>query len=51
MIKKLPINIYDGYMMPSEKNHCVYHIIAEKFRPESGVKPRVSRLTYKRVTN
>ena len=34
-----------------EKNHCVYHIIAEKYRPEPGVEPRVSCLTYKRVTN
>ena len=37
--------------MLSEKNYRVYHIIAEKYRPEPGVKPKVSRLTYERVTN
>ena len=34
-----------------EKTHCVYHIIAEKYRPEPGVERRVSCLTYERVTN
>ena len=33
------------------KTNCVYHIIAEKYRPEPGVEPRVSHLTYERVTN
>ena len=37
--------------MPSKKTHCVYHIIAEKYRPEPGVEPRVSCLTYERITN
>ena len=37
--------------MPSKKPHCVYHIIAEKYRPKPGVEPRVSCLTYERVTN
>ena len=37
--------------MPSKKTHCVYHIIAEKYRPEPGVEPRVSCLTNERVTN
>ena len=37
--------------MPSDKTHCVYHIIVEKYRPEPAVEPRVSRLTYERVTN
>ena len=31
-------------------SHSHSHI-AEKYRPELGVKPRVSRLTYKRSTN
>ena len=34
--------------MPSEKTHCVYYIIAEKYI-EPGVEPRVSRLKYERV--
>ena len=35
--------------MPSKKPHCVYHIIAEKYRPKPGVKPMVSCLTYDRA--
>ena len=37
--------------MPSKKNYCVYHIIAEKYRPKPGVEPMVTCLTYERVTN
>ena len=37
--------------MPSKKTHCVYHIIAEKYRLNPGVEPMVSCLTYERVTN
>ena len=37
--------------MLSKKPHCVYHIIVEKYRPEPEVEPRVSCLTYERVTN
>ena len=39
--------------MPSERKPTVFIIliIAEKYRQEPGVEPRVSRLTYERVTN
>ena len=35
--------------MPSKKTHCVYDVIAEKYRPKP-VEPMVSCLTYERVT-
>ena len=32
--------------MPSQKPHCIYHIIAEKYIPEPGVEPRSQGLSF-----